>query len=93
MEDFLICSGDPHAHIALVRSKVMRSLFAIVAVVWAFSSAHALTHDEIRAKLESAGYTQIREVPSGKIKIFKAVKDGRERSLIVDSTGHIIELQ
>ena len=57
------------------------------------SPAHALTKDEIVAKLESAGYSQIREVPSGKIKSFKAVRSGKDVSVIVDSTGHIKELQ
>jgi len=46
-----------------------------------------------RAKLKSAGYSQIREVPSGKIKTLKAVKDGQERSIIVDSSGHFKEFQ
>jgi hypothetical protein len=62
----------------------------IVAVT---SSARALTRDEIMAKLESAGYSQIRQIPTGKIKSFKAVKNGKEMSVIVDSTGHIKELQ
>ncbi len=56
-------------------------------------SARALTQDEIVAKLEQAGYSQIRQVPAGKIKSFKAVKDGKEVSIIVDSSGHIKELQ
>jgi hypothetical protein len=43
--------------------------------------------------LGQAGYSQVREVPSGKIKMFKAIKDERERSTIVDSYGHINEFQ
>ena len=31
-------------------------------------------------------------MPSGKIRTFKAVKDGKERSIIVDSNGHIKEM-
>ena len=57
------------------------------------SSARALTTDEIVAKLESAGYSQIRQIPAGKIKSFKAVRNGKEVSIIVDSGGHIKELQ
>jgi hypothetical protein len=64
-----------------------------LAIVGVFSSAHALTQNEIVAKLESAGYSQIRVVPSGKIQSFKAVKNGKDVSLIVDSSGHIKELQ
>jgi hypothetical protein len=56
-------------------------------------SAHALTQDEIVTRLESAGYSQIRPVPAGKIKSFKAVKNGKDVSIIVDSGGHIKELQ
>lgn len=70
-----------------------RSLFlAIPVAVWACSAAHALTEEEMRAKIESAGYSQVREMPSGKIRTFKAVRDGKERSIIVDSNGHIKEL-
>jgi hypothetical protein len=69
-------------------------LVSVIAVVGiATPTAHALTLDEIKARLEAAGYSQVREAPSGKIKIFKAVKDGRERSIMVDSFGHIKELQ
>jgi hypothetical protein len=49
--------------------------------------------DGIRARIEAAGYSQIREVPTGKIRTFKAFRDGKERSIIVDSSGHIKELQ
>jgi hypothetical protein len=59
----------------------------------AFPTAHAVTLDDIKAKLEAAGYSQIREVPSGKIKTFKAMRNGKVRSILVDSTGHIQELQ
>jgi outer membrane lipoprotein SlyB len=56
-------------------------------------SAHALTQDEIVAKIQSAGYSQVRRVPSGKIESFRAVKNGKEVSVIVDSTGHVKEVQ
>jgi hypothetical protein len=59
----------------------------------AFTSAHALTQDEILARLEAAGYSQVRENGSGKIKTFRAVKDGRQVSVIVDFRGQIKELQ
>ena len=59
----------------------------------ALSSAHALTQEEMVAKLASAGYSDIRPVPAGKIRSFKAIKNGKEVSIIVDSGGHIKELQ
>lgn len=55
-------------------------------------SVHGLTLDEIKARLKTAGYSQIREMPSGKIKTFRAVREGRERSIVVDSNGNINEL-
>ena len=70
-------------------------LFTLSAVAAASiaTSAYALTLDEIKAMLAAAGYSQIREMPSGKIKTFRAVKDGRERSIVVDSNGHMNEFQ
>jgi hypothetical protein len=71
-----------------------RSLvLALPAAMWVCSTAHALTQEEIRAKLEAAGYSRVREMPSGKIKTFKAVRDGKERSIVVDTNGHIKELE
>lgn len=70
-----------------------QSLFLAIAVaVCACSTARALTQEEIKTKIEAAGYSQVREMPSGKIRTFKAVKNGKERSIIVDSNGHIKEL-
>jgi hypothetical protein len=68
-------------------------ILSAAAAVGAATTAYALTSDEIKAKLEAAGYTQIREIQAGKINTFRAIKDGQERSLIVDSNGHIKELQ
>jgi hypothetical protein len=59
----------------------------------AFTPANALTQEEVLAKLKAAGYSQIRENGAGKIKTFKAIKNGKEVSLIVDSRGQIMELQ
>jgi hypothetical protein len=69
------------------------AVLIVLGIVGIVSSARALTLDEIISKLEVAGYSQIREMPSGKIKSFKAVKNGREVSIVVDSIGHIKELQ
>ena len=48
----------------------MRSVIAIVVTVGASSPVFALTQGEIEAKLPAAGYSQIQEVPSGKIKTY-----------------------
>ncbi|MCK1406796.1 hypothetical protein [Bradyrhizobium sp. 76] len=67
-------------------------VMAALVLVWGSSSALSLTSEEIIAKLRAAGYSQIQEVPAGKIKTYKAVREGTARSLIVDSTGHIAEV-
>jgi Peptidase propeptide and YPEB domain len=57
-----------------------------------FSPAHALTLQELVAKLESAGYSQIRDIKStAEGTAVKAMKDGKEVSLVVDSSGQIKE--
>ena len=57
-----------------------------------FSPAHALTQEELVAKLESAGYSQIRDIKStAEGTAVKAMKDGKEVSLVVDSSGQIKE--
>jgi hypothetical protein len=69
------------------------AILSLLEMAMVSSSARALTGEEIVAKLESAGYSQIRQVPAGKIKSFKAVRNGKEVSIIVDGSGHIKELQ
>jgi hypothetical protein len=59
----------------VLRSFVMVALIA----VWPCSFALCLTSEEIVAKLRAAGYSQIQEVPAGKIKTYTAVKEGTAR--------------
>jgi hypothetical protein len=61
-------------------------------IVAVLSPAYGLTTQEIVAKLEAAGYSQIRETKSGKIMIYKAVRAGKEVSLVIDSFGKVKEL-
>jgi hypothetical protein len=61
-------------------------------IVGAFSPAYALTQEELIAKLESAGYSQIRDIKSTAEGIsVKAMKDGKDVSLVVDSSGQVKE--
>lgn len=72
----------------------MRSLVLALPlmVVAFFAPAHALTQDELVAKLQAAGYSQIQDVKSTAEGIaVKAVKDGKQVSLIVDSSGQVKE--
>jgi hypothetical protein len=54
--------------------------------------AYGLTREEVVAKLEAAGYSQIREMKSGKIITYKAVRAGKEVSLVIDSFGKFKEM-
>jgi hypothetical protein len=63
-------------------------------VIGIVSPAYALTEQELIAKLQSAGYSQIGEIkstPEGMTA--KAMKNGKEVSLVVDSSGQIRERQ
>jgi hypothetical protein len=66
------------------------AICSVVPVV--VSPAYGLTSQEAVAKLEAAGYSQIREMTAGKIMTYKAVRGGKEVSLVVDSFGKVKEL-
>jgi hypothetical protein len=72
---------------------LLRAVLCSLVLGCASTPANALTQGELLTKLEAAGYSQIRENGSGKIKTFKAVKNGKEVTVIVDSRGQIKELQ
>jgi hypothetical protein len=57
-----------------------------------FWPAHALTQQELVAKLKAAGYSQIGEIKStAEGTVVNAVKDGNEVHLLVNGTGQIKE--
>ena len=57
-----------------------------------FSPAHALTQEELIAKIQAAGYSQVKDVKSTAEGITaNAVKDGKPVTLVVDSSGQIKE--
>ncbi|MFL5239483.1 MAG: hypothetical protein ACJ8EL_18185 [Rhizomicrobium sp.] len=61
-------------------------------MVGVFSPAHALTQQELVAKLQAAGYSQIGEIKStAEGTAVKAMKGGKEVFLVVDSGGQIRE--
>ncbi len=54
--------------------------------------ARALTREEIVARLQAAGYSQVRDIKSTAEGIsVKATKDGKDVSLVVDSSGRFKE--
>jgi hypothetical protein len=74
-------------------SQAVAVLYSL-AMVGVFSPAHALTQQELVAKLESAGYSQIREIKStAEGTAVKAMKNGKGVSLVVDSSGQVQERQ
>jgi hypothetical protein len=76
-----------------VQIMLARAVLCALSLACAVTAANALTQEDLLAKLEAAGYSQVRENGSGKIKTFKAVKNGKEVSVIVDSFGRIKKLQ
>ena len=74
----------------------IRTLFQAIAcclvMASSFTHAHALTQQELVAKLEAAGYSQVRDIKSTAEGISaKATKSGKEVSLVVDSSGQVRE--
>ncbi len=72
---------------------LLRAALCSLILGCAVTPVHALTQEELLTRLAAAGYSQIRENGAGKIKTFKAVKDGKEVRVVVDSLGHVKELQ
>jgi hypothetical protein len=79
-----------------VRIMSERTIFQValccLTMIGFFSPADALTQQELIAKLQAAGYSQIEEMKStAEGNVVKAVKDGKEVYLVVDSGGQIKE--
>ena len=79
-----------------MRFRQVSSSVAVAATIAAGSHSIALaqitTEDQVKAQLESQGYHDIRDVNFGPEGItLKATKDGRDRRLVMDSTGKVIE--
>ncbi len=71
---------------------VLRAVLCCAMLACGLSPANALTREELVAKLQAAGYSQIRDVKSTAEGIsVKAVRDGKEVSLAVDSSGQVKE--
>ena len=71
---------------------ISQAVLCCLMIVGVFSPAHALTQQELIAKLEAAGYSQIRDIKSTAEGIsVKATKDGKDVSLVVDSSGRVKE--
>jgi hypothetical protein len=64
----------------------------LIAIVCLSSPVYALTQEELVTKIEAAGYSQVRDVKSTPEGISaKAMKNGKEVALVIDSAGQIKE--
>ena len=73
---------------------ISQAVLCCLMIVGVFSPAHALTQQELIAKLEAAGYSQIRDIKSIAEGIsVKAMKNGKAVSLVVDTSGQVKERQ
>ena len=71
-----------------------RAAIVCLVIISTLTPARALTQQELVAKLEAAGYSQVRDIKSSAEGIsVKATKNGKEVSLVVDSSGQVKERQ
>ncbi|MGF6427888.1 MULTISPECIES: hypothetical protein [Bradyrhizobium] len=67
-------------------------LILALTIVGAAMPAHALTQDELVAKLRAAGYAQVTDVKStAEGTTAKAMKNGKPVRLVIDSSGQVKE--
>ncbi|QIG99455.2 MULTISPECIES: hypothetical protein [unclassified Bradyrhizobium] len=67
-------------------------LILALAIAGAAMPAHALTQDELVAKLQAAGYAEISDVKSTAEGLTaKAMKNGKPVRLVIDSSGQVKE--
>lgn len=73
----------------------IRTIFQIsllLTIAGVLSPAYALTREELVAKLQAAGYSRVSDIKStAEGTAVKAMKDGKEVRLVVDSAGQIKE--
>jgi hypothetical protein len=75
-----------------MRTRNLSRAIICFALLVAAAPAHALTQQELVAKLEAAGYTMVSDVKSTAEGIVaKAIKNGKEVRVVVDSNGQIKE--
>ena len=75
-----------------MRTRTIFRTVLLLAVAGGLSSVHALTQEELVARIQAAGYAQVSDIKSTAEGITaKAVKDGKPVTLVVDSSGQIKE--
>ena len=75
-----------------MRTSTIYRVAGLLALMVGLSPAHALTQEELVAKIQAAGYSQVSDIKStAEGTTAKAVKNGKEVRLVVDSSGQIKE--
>jgi chromate transport protein ChrA len=75
-----------------MRTPTIYRVATLLVVMAGLSPAHALTQEELVAKIQAAGYSQVSDMKStAEGTTAKAVKNGREVRLVLDSSGQIKE--
>lgn len=75
-----------------MRTRAIFHTVLFLAIASGLSTARALTQEELVAKLQAAGYTQVSDVKStAEGMTAKAVKNGKEVRLVIDSSGQVKE--
>ncbi|GLH80675.1 hypothetical protein SSBR45G_55840 [Bradyrhizobium sp. SSBR45G] len=75
-----------------MRTAMIGTAAMLTAILGWLSPAQALTQEELIAKIQAAGYSQVSDIkstPEGTT--VKAMKSGKEVRLVVDSSGQIKE--
>ncbi|MEY9183459.1 hypothetical protein ABIG06_005037 [Bradyrhizobium sp. USDA 326] len=75
-----------------MQARTILPTLLIFAIASGVSTARALTQEELAAKLQAAGYTQVSDIKSTAEGVTaKAVKNGKHVRLVIDSSGQIKE--
>jgi hypothetical protein len=75
-----------------MRKQIISCAALLLALAGGGSRAQALTGEELVAKLQAAGYTQVSDIKStAEGTTARAVKDGKQVRIVVDSSGQIKE--
>ena len=75
-----------------MRTPTIYRVATLLVMMAGLSPARALTQEELVAKIQAAGYSQVSDIKStAEGTTAKAVKNGKEVRLVVDSSGQIKE--
>ena len=75
-----------------MRTRTIFQATILLAIAAGLSPAFALTQEELIAKIQAAGYSQVSDVKStAEGTTAKAMKNGKQVRLVVDSSGQIKE--